>query len=536
MGWAFYTALGELKVTTGSGSSGAPTTAEYLVGALDGTLSAERLVTDTVTNAWNLATPGQAAVNGLPVAESLTIATGAITVANGVVSRVTIDTEGAAVTDDLDTINGGLNGQIVCFGTGSDARDVVFRHLTGNIINNKALDFTAGNNEDAIAYQKRGTNWVQLAPGQRAIGLEINQLESVAANTVLANATAGSAAATAVAVGANTVVGRVAGNIVAAALVNAQVDAAAGINLSKLEAIAANTAVVNATAGAAVPTALAVAAQSIVLRAAGNITTDAAAADEMLGRVASGDLGFNTRSAFGLFTGVTIQAFTAGGTYTPTSGMKFCIVIITGSGGGGGGADATGAADAGAGAGGGAGGTCIEAYSAATIGASQTITGGAAGTAGSGTGGTAGGNGGNWTFGALCTANGGTGGAGSGAGTQNVQVLAGGAGGVPSGGTLNITGGDGDNSMAFLTLDATDTNEIAGARGGSGGASFWGGGGRGGVADQDAAGADSTAETQAGTAGKAFGSGGGGGACLNTATGVAGGAGLLGCCLVIEFT
>jgi len=48
-------------------------------------------------------------------------------------------------------------------------------------------------------------------------------MSAIAANTVLANATASSAAPTAVSVGTNTVLGRVAGNIVAAQLVNAQI-------------------------------------------------------------------------------------------------------------------------------------------------------------------------------------------------------------------------------------------------------------------------------------------------------------------------
>jgi hypothetical protein len=47
----------------GGPAGGAPTTAEYLVGALDGTLTAERLVTDTGTVTWNLATPGAAKAN-----------------------------------------------------------------------------------------------------------------------------------------------------------------------------------------------------------------------------------------------------------------------------------------------------------------------------------------------------------------------------------------------------------------------------------------------------------------------------------------
>ena len=46
-----------------AGSGGAPADAEYLVGAADGTLSAERVVTDTATITWDLATAGQAKAN-----------------------------------------------------------------------------------------------------------------------------------------------------------------------------------------------------------------------------------------------------------------------------------------------------------------------------------------------------------------------------------------------------------------------------------------------------------------------------------------
>jgi hypothetical protein len=240
----------------------------------------------------------------------------------------------------------------------------------------------------------------------------------------------------------------------------------------------------------------------------------------------------------GAFSGVTLQAFTTPGanTYTPTSGMKSCIVISTGAGGGGGGADVTGAADAGAGAGGGAGGTAIEAFTAATIGASQTVTIGTGGTAGNNTGGN-GGTGGDTTFGALHTGVGGAGGTGSGAASAvNTRTVAGGAGGIPTGGLANITGGDGDNGWAMQTTDVTDTNETSIAMGGHGGASFWGDGGRGGQNAQDAAAADSTAGSEAGVNGAAKGSGGGGGAVQNTATGVAGGTGANGFCLVIEFT
>jgi hypothetical protein len=47
----------------GGGGGGAPTSAPYLVGAADAGLSAERVVTDTATVAWDLSTSGQAKAN-----------------------------------------------------------------------------------------------------------------------------------------------------------------------------------------------------------------------------------------------------------------------------------------------------------------------------------------------------------------------------------------------------------------------------------------------------------------------------------------
>jgi hypothetical protein len=50
-------------VSGGGGGGGAPTNAEYLTGASNASLSAERVVTDTTTVAWDLATSGQAKAN-----------------------------------------------------------------------------------------------------------------------------------------------------------------------------------------------------------------------------------------------------------------------------------------------------------------------------------------------------------------------------------------------------------------------------------------------------------------------------------------
>jgi len=43
---------------------------------------------------------------------------------------------------------------------------------------------------------------------------------------------------------------------------------------------------------------------------------------------------FQTISVTGAFDQVHIQVFTSSGTYTPTSGMKYCTIEVVGGGGG----------------------------------------------------------------------------------------------------------------------------------------------------------------------------------------------------------
>jgi hypothetical protein len=125
-----------------------------------------------------------------------------------------------------------------------------------------------------------------------------------------------------------------------------------------------------------------------------------------------------------------IIAFSSSGTYAPSPGMKFVELILF-SGGGGGGSGAVNAAGAAAsgGAGGGAGGMAYGQFTAAQIGASQTVTIGAGGTGGAAistnaTAGNAGGAGGATSVGTLLKVFGGGGGAGGG-----LAVASGGGGG-----------------------------------------------------------------------------------------------------------
>lgn len=202
---------------------------------------------------------------------------------------------------------------------------------------------------------------------------------------------------------------------------------------------------------------------------------------------------------------ISTQVFTGNGTYTPTTGMKYCEVIVSGAGGGGGGVINSIGQECGGG--GGAGGTSIKVFSAATIGASQTITIGTGGAGGT-TSGTNGSTGGNTTFGALLTGNGGNGGHGNNGGTSQ-----GGAGGAASSGDINISGGGGGAGYASDSSSKTI--------GGIGGASYWGGGGLG------------YNTNVAGDNGQAYGSGGSGAA--GGTLSVAGGTGKAGVIYIREY-
>ena len=190
---------------------------------------------------------------------------------------------------------------------------------------------------------------------------------------------------------------------------------------------------------------------------------------------------------------VVMQTFTSSGTYTPTSGMQYCVVHMVGGGGGG----ATLASGNAGGAGGGAGEYATGVFSAAAIGASKAVTIGAGGGSGS--------NGGTTSLGVLLTAVGGSG------ATQPTAPL-GGTGGTGTG--FHVPGGSGINGYA------TSGSIFIG---GSGGASFFGTGGRGGQGNLDN-----------GQAGLAYGSGGGGNGYLG-GTWSSGASGAGGCVIIYEY-
>lgn len=125
-------------------------------------------------------------------------------------------------------------------------------------------------------------------------------LANMAANTIKANATAGSADPADLAVGTNTVVGRVAGNIVAATLVNAQI-ATNTITAASQAQMAANTVKANATAGTANEADLAVGTNTVVGRVGSNIVAatlvDAQIATNTISNASRAQMAANTVKA-----------------------------------------------------------------------------------------------------------------------------------------------------------------------------------------------------------------------------------------------
>jgi hypothetical protein len=189
------------------------------------------------------------------------------------------------------------------------------------------------------------------------------------------------------------------------------------------------------------------------------------------------------------------QVFTASGTWTKPAGITKIKVIVTGGGGGGCAVNSDDTAG-----GGGAGATAIKIIDVSAVtSVSVTVGAGQAGKVNNG------GNSVNYgnpsSFGSYCTAGAGSNGSGG-------WWSLGGTGGTATGGDINLPGGDGNGGH----IDQVTPYETSG----TGGSSFWGGGGRGSSRSAGAAGDN---------AGKAPGSG--GGASAITGTGSAGAAGIV---------
>lgn len=228
----------------------------------------------------------------------------------------------------------------------------------------------------------------------------------------------------------------------------------------------------------------------------------------------TGQLGVSSGS--GNFTSIAYQLITSTGTYTPTAGMLYALVEVVGGGAGGGSASAsTSGTGSSTGSGGGGGEYRAAIYSAATIGASQSVTINGGGASAS--------NGGTTVFGALITSNGGTAGSTVTKSTTVTFGAAGGAGGTGgSGGTIVIPGGAGGSGWCSPVGAVYES--------GYGGSSQLAGS----VASLIVLNGGSNQAT-VGTAGTGYGGGGSGGLSYGNSAAANGGAGSGGCVKITEF-
>lgn len=95
---------------------------------------------------------------GSPGGTTLTIATGVVSIEAGFHA---VATEAAAASDDLDTINGGVIGDVLTIFAASSAETVVAKDGTGNL--KLAGDMTLDNREDTLTLRYDGNNWIEMA-------------------------------------------------------------------------------------------------------------------------------------------------------------------------------------------------------------------------------------------------------------------------------------------------------------------------------------------------------------------------------------
>lgn len=129
----------------------------------DASFGGDVAVAGTMTVAGDLNVTGDMALAGL-VLSNLDLGTATeLTISGGAVTKTqsyhTIDTQGDAASDDLDTISGGADGELLLVRPASAARTVVLKHNTGNLFNPAGEDVSLAEATDTALYAFHSSKW-----------------------------------------------------------------------------------------------------------------------------------------------------------------------------------------------------------------------------------------------------------------------------------------------------------------------------------------------------------------------------------------
>lgn len=115
-------------------------------------------------------------------AEALTIASDAISPTQ---THVVVDTESGAASDDLKTINNGLQGRWCTLRIASASRVVVIKHGTGNIVTANGNDYQISSVDVWVLLLHNGTNWMAaIMPSTTYANLSTDTTLTIASGAV----------------------------------------------------------------------------------------------------------------------------------------------------------------------------------------------------------------------------------------------------------------------------------------------------------------------------------------------------------------
>ena len=105
--------------------------------------------------------------NDLTINNKLNIQPNLTTISSGAIAYtgayMLVDTEGGASQDELTTINGGSDGDILIIKQANDARGITFKHAGGNINLTNGIEFSLRNIRDRITLMYDSAFWVEIS-------------------------------------------------------------------------------------------------------------------------------------------------------------------------------------------------------------------------------------------------------------------------------------------------------------------------------------------------------------------------------------